>query len=231
MTTSEAVARETLPQEGGHWSNIARLWRQVSSPLRPTPTDVAVYAAAVRDWARTGGVPRALILGVTPELYRLPWPAGSDVAAVDRNRNMIDALWPGPRDAVVCADWRDLPFPTGSRDVTVCDGGISMLSYPADHREFVRSLHRVVAPGGLCVFRLYVPPGVRESPEAVLRDLLEAKIPNLNVLKLRLGMALQRSSEGGVELGHVWNVLREAAPDFPVLAERIGWDGRTSGNR
>jgi hypothetical protein len=57
----------------------------------------------------------------------------------------------------------------------------------------------------------------------VLSDLLAGGIANVNLLKLRLGMALQESSELGVQLGHVWDTLHRAAPDLTRLAERIGW--------
>src|SRR5207248_8807639 len=105
------ISRESagvLPQPaGGHWTEIARQWERVGPPLRPCAEDVAIYQSEVDRWSRAHGAPRALILGVTPELYRLRWPAGTDLAAADHTRSMIDAVWPGPRSAVVCADWTD----------------------------------------------------------------------------------------------------------------------------
>lgn len=207
---------------GGHWPDIARHWDLVGPPLRPSAQDVAIYAEVVGGWARAHGTPRALILGVTPELYGLPWPPGTAVAAVDHTPSMIDAVWPGPRDAVVCANWTDPPLESGSRDMALCDGGIHLLSYPHDHHNLVGALRRVVAPGGLCVFRLFVPPRQREQPGTVLRDLLAGRISNPNILKLRLGMALQEDKEQGVQLGKVWDAIHQVAPDLSHLAERIG---------
>lgn len=205
-----------------HWHNIAGQWDQVGSPLRPCAEDQAVYADALSRWGGAGA-PRGLILGVTPELYHLPWPEGSHVSAMDRTQRMIDLVWPGPRGDALCADWRDLPLETGSRDIALCDGGIIMLPYPDGHAAMVQGLARVLAPGGLCVFRLYVLPATRETPEAVLDDLLGGRIPNLNILKLRLGMAMQVRPEEGVQLSHVWEALHQVAPDFSQLATDIGW--------
>jgi SAM-dependent methyltransferase len=204
----------------GHWREIARRWEQVGPPLRPSPEDVAVYAAIV---AQRRCPPRALILGVTPELYHLPWAAGTDLCAVDHTQEMIDAVWPGPRSAVRHADWTDLPLPAASRDLAVCDGGLHLLAYPDAHHKLIWALHRVLAPGGLAVFRLFVPPARRESPAAVLADLRAGQIPNVNILKLRLGMALQEDPRSGVQLAAVWDALHRATPNLRQLAEDIHW--------
>jgi len=216
-----------LPEAAGptadHWSDLARQWNQVFSPLRPCVQDLGAYHAAIARWSAEYGAPRALILGVTPELYHLPWPAGTHLTAMDHTQRMIDMVWPGPRSAAVCADWTDMPLDDASRDIVLSDGGLSMLSCPLGHARLVRALQRVLAPAGLCAFRLYVPPSPRETPRMVVQDLLDANIPHLNILKLRLGMALEESCARGVQLGHIWEVLRAAAPDFKGLAARIGW--------
>ena len=97
------------------------------------------------------------------------------------------------------------------------------MKYPDNHARFVATMRRILAPSGICVFRLFVPPAQRESIETVMSDLFEGQIPSLNILKLRLGMALQRDATEGVELACVWNELRRAAPDFTALAKRLGW--------
>lgn len=206
-----------------HWSSIASRWDLIGPPLRPGPQDIAIYSSAVHAWAKAHGSPRALILGVTPELYHLRWPKGTDLLAIDHSQRMIDAVWPGPRNAVLRADWRDMRLTQGSRDVVLCDGGLVLLSYPQDHVKLVQALHLLLTPGGLCVFRLFVPPATPEKTETVLGDLLAGRVANPNILKLRLGMALQDSCERGVQLGHIWEVLHQAAPDLAELAQRHGW--------
>lgn len=167
--------------------------------------------------------PRALILGVTPELYRLPWPAGADVLAADHTQEMIDAVWPGPREAAIHADWTALPLPDGSRDIVLCDGGIHLLTHPQAHEQLVRSVRRVLAPGGVCVLRLFVPPAQREAPGTVLQDLAAGRMSSLNVLKLRLAMSMQPSPGEGVQLSGVWDAVHRAEPDSERLAARLGW--------
>jgi hypothetical protein len=164
-----------------------------------------------------------LLLGVTPDLYRLPWPEGTDFMAIDRSQPMIDIVWPGPKEAALCADWLSMALPDNSRDIAFCDGGLHLLSYPQEQQQLVHILRSLLSDKGLCIFRLFVPPQQRESPDAVLQDLLEGRISNLNILKLRLAMSLQNSAERGVELKKIWWALHEIAHDLESLAEKIGW--------
>jgi SAM-dependent methyltransferase len=217
------TARHYIPLTTGHWHSIAKIWEQVGPPLRPSLQDIAFLNITITLWVRDNDLPRVLILGVTPELYHLPWPNGTDLLAVDQTRGMIDSIWPGPPDTAICADWTTMPLQSNSRDIVLCDGGIHLLAYPNEHRKFVQTLYRITTSSGLCIFRLFVPPKEREEPDKVLRDLLDAKISNLNLLKLRLGMALHRNITQGVQLRRVWNAVHEVAPDFNTLASRLGW--------
>jgi phenylacetate-CoA ligase len=214
----------SVPKRAGeHWPVMARQWSLIGPPLRPSAQDVAFCTAEMQRWVAVRGVPRAMILGVTPELYHIPWPNGTSLLAVDRTQNMIDTIWPGPSSTAICADWIEMPVKNGSRDLVLCDGGNLLFSFPDEFGKLVRTMQRVLAPGGLCMFRLFVPPAQRETPEAVLHDLLEARVANLNILKLRLAMALQEDSTQGVPLGRVWDELHKTAPDLTVLAAKIGW--------
>ena len=207
----------------GPWPEMARVWPQIGPPLRPVSEDIGFCRAAVADWVRCHGAPRVLLLGVTPELYRLPWPKGTGLLAVDRAQAMIDRVWPGPAEAVRCADWLSISLPRASRDIVLCDGGLHLVSYPEGQGRLVRILRDILAADGLCILRLYVPPAQRETPDAVLRDLLDGKVSSLNILKLRLGMSLMEEASRGVRLGTVWQTLHQAAPDLAALAARIGW--------
>lgn len=206
-----------------HWSKIASIWKQVGAPLRPSAQDTQFLENEIHLWSKANGEPSALILGVTPELYNLNWPDGTELKAVDHTQHMIDALWPGKKSDVICAEWVDIPVEDCSRDIVLCDGGIHLMQYPDDHQVFVKTMQRILAPGGLCVFRLFTPPKEHEVAMDVLSDLLNSNIPNLNILKLRLGMSLQREADEGVELKNIWNTINQAAPEFEKLADRIGW--------
>jgi hypothetical protein len=210
--------------EGGNWPRLARQWRQVGPPLRCVAQDLGFFWDAASGWIARHGAPRVLLLGVTPELYRLPWPEGTDFLAADHTRAMIENVWPGPKEAALCTDWVDLALPEGSRDIVLCDGGLQLNAYPHKQKRLVALLRGILAAGGLCILRLYAPTGERESPEEVLRDLLTRRIPNLNILKLRLGMSMMADVSEGVELDAMWRAVHKAVPDPEGLAAKLGWE-------
>ena len=205
------------------WYRVARQWKGIGPPLRPVAEDNGFYTAAIDTWVQANGPPRVLLLGVTRELYLLPWPQGTDFLAVDRTPAMIDAVWPGPKDAAYCADWTTMALPGGSRDIVLCDGGMELLRYPQELQRLVCILRRVLSEGGLCILRLYVLPSQRESPETVLRDFVQGRVSNVNILKLRLGMALQDTRTEGVQRQTIWDAFHAAVPEPERLGPQIGW--------
>jgi len=205
------------------WQQFSRTFFLTGPPMRPSAEDLANYWDIANEWIQKRGAPRVLLLGVTPELYNLPWPKDTDFLAVDGSRDMIDAVWPGPEDAIRCTDWLSLDLPEGSRDIVLCDGGLHLLRYPQAQHELIRLLRYTLSQDGICIFRLFVQPSARENPDAVIQDLLDRKIHSLDILKLRLSMSLQSEAGEGVELAQVYNKLVEAAPDLEKLAARIGW--------
>ena len=209
----------------GQWTAMAMAWGQNGPPLRPNAEDVGHFQRTVELWQahHPHRPPRPLILGVTPELYRLRWPAGTEVRGIDRTEAMIVQVWPGPRDAAIHADWLHIPFADASMDLVLCDGGLHLLAHPGEQRTLARKLAAVVAPGGYCVFRLFVPPDPQETAEAVIADLLAGRIPDLNYLKLRLATAMQPGPAAGVSLDAVWHLLHALEPDQAALARRLGW--------
>ena len=206
-----------------HWPLMAQYWAQIGPPLRPAKEDVASYQRSADEWIEAHGPPRVLLLGVTPEIYTMPWPKGHDFIAVDQTRTMVDYVWPGRRNQIVEADWLDLPLPSASRDLAFCDGGLHLVEYPAAQLLLIDRLHDVIAPGGRCIFRFFAAPATGETEAEVLNDLFAGHIPNLNVLKLRLGMALQKSPEAGIEVREIWRVLREQTNARDELAARLSW--------
>jgi SAM-dependent methyltransferase len=209
---------------GKHWSGMARLWRLVGPPLRPAPEDLGVYQDAIRRWlASHGGAPRALILGVTPELCGLSWPAGTSLRALDGSRQMIKSVWPGPPAAALLGSWTTMPLAAGSCDIVVCDGGFGMLPYPQGQAELLRELHRVLAPGGIFAVRLFAPRGRTGKVEEVFADLDRGAIASLDVLKLRLWGALHGDAHQGVRPQMVVARILAAGGGFDRLAEDCGW--------
>ena len=130
----------------GQWSLAARSWSLHGSPLRPGEQDVDSYRQALTDWCDENPTspPRALILGVTPEIYRLPWPKGASVTAVDRTPEMIEHVWPGPRSNALLSDWREVPLPERSVDLVFCDGGLHLLDFPDGQARLCGELERLI---------------------------------------------------------------------------------------
>ena len=220
---SEQRGAGRSPDRAGQWAKVARNWKLHGPPLRPSPQDVRFSEEAVGSWRGQGAPPRVLLLGVTPELYRLPWREGTDFLAVDRTMEAIEAVWPGPREAVRCEEWLEMKLPAASRDIVLCDGGLNLLAYPEEQLQLASILREVLAEEGLCILRLFVRPAERETRDAVLADLMGGRIPNMNVLKLRLWAALQESPSQGVELDTVWRTVQSAAGSLEELASRLGW--------
>ena len=135
-------------KDASHWSNMATNWHLNGPPLKPGPMDAAAYWDAAKSWIdHSSKTPRILLLGVTPELYALPWPAKREFLAVERNPDMIKHVWPGPEDEVRHADWQNLQLPAQSRDLVLCDGGLMMFN-PSDRNALIADLYNTLSPGG-----------------------------------------------------------------------------------
>lgn len=205
------------------WERFSQTYFLTGPPMRPSAEDLANYWDLASGWIRGRKIPRVLLLGVTPGLYDLPWPQGTDFLAADSSQAMIDAIWSGPRHAVRCEDWLSLDLPNGSRDIVLCDGGLHLLNYPQRQHELIRFLHRILSEDGLCIFRLFVLPSQRETPDAVIQDLLDGKISGPIALRLRLALSLQNDAKEGVEFGEVYSKLMKEIPDMEKLAAMMGW--------
>ena len=168
-----------------HWPIHARRWALVGPPLRPAPDDVARFAAEVARWQ----APRALLLGVTPELATMRWPDGAAVVAVDRSQAMIDAIYPGP--GAVRGDWSALPIAGGAIDVAIGDGCLTNLGFPDGYRAFAAELRRVLAEGGALVLRVFAAPDPPESLAEVAAALAAGRVASFHALKWRVAMAIQ----------------------------------------
>lgn len=193
-----------------HWSEIARAWAHVGPPLRPAPEDLGFIPSAGD----------ALLLGVTPELAALGW---SSLVAVDHTPAMVRALWEPAHGLAVVGQWTHLPIRSSSRDLVLLDGGLHLVPHRLAQEALLREASRVLRPEGRAVVRLFARPSQPEPPQAVLSDLVEGHIANLNELKLRLGMAMQTDVHQGVALADVWRAVAEAVPDRDGLCQRLGW--------
>lgn len=208
----------------GHWDRMSAYWRHVGPPLRPSAADLAIYQRVVDD-ATASVVPplRALVLGVTPELYGLGWPQDVRLRALDGSARMIAAVWPGASGTALTGSWTAMPFADATFDLLLCDGGFGLLDHPAGQARLLDEAHRVLAPGGLFAVRLFAPQGRTGTMADILSDLDRGVIASLDALKLRLWGALQRNVVDGVRPREVVACILDACGAWDRLAQRQGW--------
>lgn len=212
-----------------HWQTFAAQWRRLGPPMRPVARDVGVMEAYVARWNRRRAAappPRALLLGVTPEITRMRWPSGTAVYAVDRVYGMFRAVWEADAPCAagaVTAAWQRLPFAPQTFDLVLGDGFLNLFDFPEGQRRLAGSLRAVLRPGGRLIVRSFVRPAQPETAETVFADLAAGRIGSFHVFKWRLVMALQQDAARGVALARVWARWQEEGLDREALAARLGW--------
>ena len=223
--TGAPSGRATLPR-APHWERYARDWDLLGTPLRPAAEDVAIYERAVAAWqAGHARGPRALLLGVTPEIATMGWPRGTQLVAIDRSAAMIAWVWPArarEHGAAVRGDWLNLPLADASQDVVIGDSPLHQ-RYPHEQRAALQSFHRVLSRDGLLVVRYFCAPDRAEDPKQVFDDLLAGRIGSFHAFKWRLAMALQRSAEEGVAWGAIWDAWHAWVRDPEAMMRARRW--------
>lgn len=209
-----------------HWARHAAQWAHVGSPLRPACEDVAAVDELLTQSVDDLGLvsPRALVLGVTPELLDMRWPANTRLVAIDRSPGMIGAMLPGQSGTgAVCGNWLKLPFAANSVDLVVGDGCLTVLESVADHCRFGAQLARILSPGGRLILRLFVRPQSTETLDEVVADLSAGRIGNFHVFKWRLAMALVDEQSGAVPVADIWQAWKDTGIVPATLAADLGW--------
>jgi hypothetical protein len=209
-----------------HWIRLAQSWQLRASPLRPAQEDIRILEHEFRKWhenTRPARV-RALLLGVTPEIATMPWPAGTRFLAVDKSRDMIRAVWPGAALGfqAVCARWPVLPVADATQDLVLGDGSVSVLRGD-QYGTMARAMRRVLSATGLVLMRFFTRPAHPEPVEKVFEDLFGARIGNFHVFKWRLSMAMHGSLDEGVRLADIWDTWHAAVPQPETLAKLLLW--------
>ena len=210
------------------WDDWAVRWHKIQPPARPVPDDLALFERFVSACRAESGSrpPRALLLGVTPEIVTMRWPAGTRLLALDLSEAMIRNVWPREtsRNAVVArANWRSMPVADAAYDLAIGDGVLLWQKYPDDALALAAEVRRVLQEAGALVMRLFAKPDTDESIEAVVDDLRRGRIPNSAALHLRVGMALHRDVRSGLRLGDAYDVWHAAVPDEETLLASLGW--------
>ena len=200
-----------------HWADYHRLWNRLKPPQRPHPEAVAAFGLQVGKQAR-----RILLLGVTPELA----PLGASLVAVDRNRAMIGAIWPGDRADrwAIQADWLALPFARSSFTAAIGDGSFNNLLYPAQYRQLFAELVASVRPGGRLAMRVFTSPERAESLAELREAALSGRAGSFHAFKWRLASAI--IGEGGdpnIPVERILDGFEALFPDRGALARAAAW--------
>lgn len=207
-----------------YWDRIADLWRLFGPPIRPVSDDLVVYQEIVdRATASIDLPPRVLLLGVTPELYRLRWPSNAEVFALDSSAPMIEAVWPGPADTAVTGSWTAMPFSDQSFTLLLCDAGVGLLDHPEGQKQLLAEAHRVLVLGGAFAVRLFAPQGRTGTVAETFEDLDRGRVATLDALKLRMWGALQQNPVEGVRPSEVARRILEERGPWQRLAQTHGW--------
>lgn len=209
------------------WANWARRWALLGQPMRPTPHDIEYYQDVLRSHSGVAA-PRALMLGVTPEIATQAWPERTNLTAIDQSRGMIEAVW--PRDQVLVpsqtieADWLAMPVPDASQDIVIGDGCYTAMPTLASGDALLAEARRVLAPEGLLVQRVFVGSEVAIPLKQIFEELVEGAFGHFQGFKLKLLANVGRAADASVRLGDVWEAWAKANVDREALVERLGWD-------
>ena len=225
------VSSVTMPecsQENTYWGGVGRAYAALGPPLRPSAADIAFMESAAASWSATHRrPPRALLLGVTPQIAQMRWPPGASLVAADNSIPMMRAVWPGSvagQRGAVCSNWPCLPLRASSRDLVLGDGSFSCLRYPNGFRAVAAEVRRVLRDDGMLILRCYIQPVQPERKEDLVADLLRGGIPSFHWFKYRLLMAMQQSTERGVPVDEVYRYWAGLNIDEAALVARTGWD-------
>ena len=206
-----------------YWDQIALHWR-VPEPLAPGRADIDWFE---RQAARhAAGSPRATLLGVTAGIAAMRWPAGTRLVAADWSTNMLRLVWPGGGAAAaacaICADWRELPFASGTVDLVAGDGCYTAMGTLDGAAALNAEMRRVLRPGGAVLMRCFCRPARGLEVDGLFARLRAGGFRNLDLFRWLLAMALQGGT-GGVPVQVIGEQWARRMPDARALQARMGW--------
>ncbi len=208
------------------WRHLASVWKHRNPPARPSPQDTRLLEEMVGEALAGREAPRALLLGVTPEIATMRWPSGTRLVAVDGSAAMIREVWPADEArgaAVVRGEWGAMPFREGAFDIVVGDASLGFQKYPDPFHGVVREVRRVLRSSGALATRVYTRPETREPLETIFADLRAGRIGTAEFLWWRLFAALHHERARGADSADAYEAWRANVPDPAALASSIGW--------
>lgn len=217
-----------------HWANVANVYAQLESPLRPCAEDIAIMERLVNRAAAYSGnsigpaKPNALLLGVTPALATMAWPPNTNLLAIDSSEGMLQTLWPGDQAGIREAklgNWLSLPLEDASCSIVVGDGSFNCLAFPDGIEQLAASVARVLRDDGILVLRLFTQPAEPQKPERVCQALSTGKFHTFNGFKFLLLTSLV-DDHYNVRMHDVWEYWLDAKLDQQAILATNGWPAK-----
>lgn len=211
-----------------YWETRSTHWR-VSTPISPRPEDIRYYEAnAARHSGEADELELdALLLGVTPAIAAMRWPAGTRLVALDWSAGMLRNVFPRASVTVfarpLLGDWREMPLAEASVDFVAGDGCYSTFANLESAVLVNREVARVLRPGGSFCVRCHRRLDATPPMEQLFGRLLAGEFRDLDMFRWQLAMSLHGDSRDGVCLGDAWKAWHEHVPDTRRLQARLGW--------
>jgi SAM-dependent methyltransferase len=186
------------------WNYSIEIYKRMKSPWRPSRQEIAIMESQVAGWMgeriNKSGI-HALVLGISPEIVDMTWPAQTRLTVVDNSEAMARAFWPSDsveRRQLVQADWMNLPFESRQFDAVIGDGVFNVLSYPEGYQHFAQILSCNLKPDGLFLTRVQTQFEPKENPEDISARYLSGQITDYHELRFRFITAMQPDVYQGV---------------------------------
>lgn len=211
--------------QGDVWEKHANQWQCVGPPLKPSPEDGLMTIAGLQPVLEQGRCQIA-VLGVTPELVQLPWPAPVELSAYDHSEQMIASVWrphPAVPSTVRCASWQHLPVADATFHAAVGDGSLNALPDLECYDSVLKELCRVLTPEARVAIRCFVRPDVPETLPEVVAAVSAMQVGSFHALKWRIAMSLANVPGAAAPVASIHRAFCECFPSRAELVRLTGW--------
>lgn len=143
----------------GYWLNLARDWRKVKPPVKPSLTDLKSYDEFLKRALKHKKSPKILVLGATPEMRDLADKYTQEVTVVDLNLEMILAMTglmkrKNPKEIWVKGNWLNVPLRCNYYDAILGDGITTNISWK-EANQFWKHSKELLKEKGIFITRIF----------------------------------------------------------------------------
>jgi ubiquinone/menaquinone biosynthesis C-methylase UbiE len=139
-------------KERAEAKGYASFWKNLAPEIKPLPSQLALFEVKVKEILARNKNPKALVLGVTPELRDLLAKYKIETTCLDLNPMMIDAMKflikrKNLKEKIVKGNWFKMPFSKNYFDMIISDMPQDNLKF-SDFNNFFGNVGRVLKIGG-----------------------------------------------------------------------------------